>query len=220
MPERFFMRMYNLQQRLEVNKLTLIVLILVAFSTIPSIAQATRTEYFDHDPYMYVVISAPNEVTPHEEFPIHFSINTLTDLDIKAAVIWIWDGEYEKMSLFEDYFLKKGPNGTWSSVSKTITYKAWRGYDLQYPSTIECELALGYARHNSTTDKHVRLTFTLSWATSSTYMELKQVIHERENELNGYQSMNTRQVDIFTGITIVLIATTVYFTRRKPKPQK
>lgn len=208
--------MYNLQQGLEVNKFTLVVLLLLVFSTIPSIAQATRTLYFDPDPgkWMYAVISAPNEVKPYEEFPIYFEINTLYDLDIKAAVVWIWDGKYEKISLFENYFLKKEPHETWSSVSKTITYKAGSGH---YPRTVDCELELWYAKHNSSTYKDVRLTFTLSWTTSSTYEELTQVIQERENELSGCQSMYSRLVDIFIGTTIVLIATTVYFARRKPK---
>ena len=194
------------------NKLVLTVLILLVFSTIPSVVQATRTEYFDPYEWMYVVISAPNEVKPYEEFQIYFEIKSQYDLDIKGAVVWIRDGKYEKIILFENYFLKKEPYETWSSVSKTITYKAWPpGY-----GTVECILDLSYGRHNSSTYKYVRLTFTVSYKTYSTYEELTQVIQERENELSACQGVYSRLVDIFIGTTIVLIATTVYFAR-KPK---
>lgn len=196
------------------NKFALTVLMLLVFSTIPSLAQATRTTYYDVDPTMYVEISAPNEVKPYEEFPIYFEINTLYDLDIKGAWAWIRDGTYKKITLLENHFLKKESSETWSSINKTIMYKVGSGY---YPRTVDCELELWYGRHNSSTYEDVRLTFTVGWTSSSTYEELTQVIQERENELSACQSMYSRLVGISIGTTIVLIATTVYFARRKPK---
>jgi len=183
------------------------------FLIITPIVHATKSECYNG--LMTIVVEAPNEVRPEEEFYVNFTVySSFYNVYIISARVELWAmGSYKQETLLEAFFLKER-----AVIKKNTTFVLEPA--TSYPNIVICDIWLLCREEESSEDQFSHFRFTLSWCTDLTYEELREVIRNQESDISKYQS-TMRSFEMTTAIlaatSAFFAATTVYFVKAKRK---
>lgn len=163
-------------------------------------------------------VEAPREIKIGEEFPVIFTLRPMVTLDAEKIVVSVggcgidweyswenirmhWEATYTEtayLTITEEHF----GAGVWVIISAAYD-DAWGEH---YHETVEFRIGRECVK---TYQEYQDLERELSWKYSS--------LQDQYNSLETKTRMAMLGIYAFMATTIVFIATTVYFARRKPK---